>query len=294
VAAGNYGRDNSNNNNGYATITSPGNDPYVITVGAMKTEGTPTRADDAMASYSSKGPSLLDHVVKPDLVAPGNRIISLLSSGSSTSTLYPDNTIAVSYYREIGSTQESSIYYRLSGTSMATPMVSGAVALMLQKEPLLTPNQVKARLMKTAYKTFPQFSTYTDPDTGISYNNQYDIFTVGAGYLDIAAALASTDLPTLSAKSPAVAYNSTTGEVYLVSDSSVLWGSSVMWGSSLVWGSSVIWGANASGQSVLWGSSVCWGSSTNSAFSLIWGSSVMWGASQSTADAMALSVKGDK
>ncbi len=53
VAAGNYGRDNSNNNNGYGTITAPGNDPYVITVGAMKTMGTPSRADDLIATYSS-------------------------------------------------------------------------------------------------------------------------------------------------------------------------------------------------------------------------------------------------
>src|SRR5438445_680916 len=64
VAGGNYGRDNSNNNNGYGTITAPGNDPYVITVGAMKTMGTKDRADDLIATYSSKGPSMLDHVVK--------------------------------------------------------------------------------------------------------------------------------------------------------------------------------------------------------------------------------------
>jgi serine protease AprX len=65
VAAGNYGRDNSNNNNGYGTITAPGNDPYVITVGAMKTMGTATRADDLIATYSSKGPTMLDHHVGP-------------------------------------------------------------------------------------------------------------------------------------------------------------------------------------------------------------------------------------
>ena len=59
VAAGNYGRDNSNNNNGYGTITAPGNDPYVITVGAMKTMGTPSRSDDLIATYSSKGPTML-------------------------------------------------------------------------------------------------------------------------------------------------------------------------------------------------------------------------------------------
>jgi len=70
---------NSNNNYGYGTITSPGNDPYVITVGAMKTMGTPDRSDDLIATYSSKGPTMLDHVVKPDLVAPGNLIASGVS-----------------------------------------------------------------------------------------------------------------------------------------------------------------------------------------------------------------------
>jgi len=72
VAAGNNGRDNSQSNQGYGTIAAPGNDPFVITVGAMKTEGTPVRSDDLIASYSSKGPTLVDHFVKPDIVAPGN------------------------------------------------------------------------------------------------------------------------------------------------------------------------------------------------------------------------------
>src|SRR5438093_6371862 len=72
VAAGNNGRDDSLGTNGYATITAPGNDPYVITVGAMKTMGTATRGDDLIASYSSKGPSFIDHIVKPDIVAAGN------------------------------------------------------------------------------------------------------------------------------------------------------------------------------------------------------------------------------
>jgi serine protease AprX len=75
VAAGNEGRNNSANTSGYATITAPGNDPYVITVGAMKDMGTTNRADDLVASYSSKGPTLIDHLVKPDIVAPGNCII---------------------------------------------------------------------------------------------------------------------------------------------------------------------------------------------------------------------------
>src|SRR5205085_10941198 len=141
------------------TITAPGNDPYVITVGAMKTMGTYSTADDQIATYSSKGPTMLDHVVKPDLVAPGNLIVSNLASTSdSLYGSYPVNLVPLSYYNNGSSSKTSSVYYQLSGTSMAAPMVSGAAALMLQKDPTLTPDQVKARLMKSADKTFPQYS----------------------------------------------------------------------------------------------------------------------------------------
>ncbi len=77
VAAGNEGRNNSAANQGYGTISSPGNDPYVITVGAAKAGSTDSRADDMPTSYSSKGPSMIDHVVKPDLLAPGNKVVAL-------------------------------------------------------------------------------------------------------------------------------------------------------------------------------------------------------------------------
>jgi serine protease AprX len=297
VAAGNYGRDNSNNNNGYGTITAPGNDPYVITVGAMKTMGTNSLGDDQIATYSSKGPSMLDFVVKPDLVAPGNLIVSDLSSTSATLyTQYPQNLVPISYYKTYNNDNSSSVYYQLSGTSMAAPMVSGAAALMLQKDPTLTPDQVKARLMKSASKALPAYTSYTDPTTGITYNEQYDIFTVGAGYLDVYAALTNTDNASSAvgvAMSPTARYDATTHQVTLVTGSSVLWGSSVMWGTSVVWGSSVLWGTNTNGQSVLWGSSVCWGSSTSQGFSVVWGSSVVWGAKTSS-DAMTIAIGGEK
>jgi len=302
VASGNYGRDNSHNNNGYGTITSPGNDPYVITVGAMRTMGTQTRVDDAIASYSSKGPSMLDHVVKPDLVAPGNLVNSTLAPNSLLYNLYSFTWLPLSAYKNGNSSTTSADYFTLSGTSMAAPMVSGAAALMFEKKPSLTPDQVKARLMKTAFKNLPLYTTATDPVTGITYNEQADIFTVGAGYLDIDAALNNTDSAPSAvgvAMSPTVSYNATTGQVALVNGSSVLWGSSVMWGTSVVWGTSVIWGTNATGQSVLWGSSVAWGSSTNSGFSVIWGSStapmsVLWGTSNTWAYASSALVNGDK
>ena len=99
VAAGNYGRDNNAGTNGYGTITAPGNDPYVITVGAMNTLGTLPRTDDVPASYSSKGPTLFDQVIKPDIVAPGNRIISLYTAGETLSQQYPGNKIPISLYQ---------------------------------------------------------------------------------------------------------------------------------------------------------------------------------------------------
>jgi serine protease AprX len=98
---------------------------------------------------------LLDHIVKPDIVAPGNLMISVLASSSATLVqTSPKNVVALSYYTANG--RGTASYFTLSGTSMATPVVSGTVALLLQKNGSLTPDQVKARLMKSAYKTFPR------------------------------------------------------------------------------------------------------------------------------------------
>jgi serine protease AprX len=282
VAAGNRGRDNSMGTHGFATIGVPGNDPAVITVGATRTLGTATRVDDTIASYSSKGPTLVDHLVKPDLVAPGNRIVSLRAAGSTLDKNYAQFQVAPA----VGTPK----YFRLSGTSMATPLVSGAVALMLQQNPSLTPDQVKARLMKTAWKNFNQYSSSYD-DWGNNYSNQYDIFTYGAGYLDIDAALNNTDLATGVALSPTAVYNSSTGTVSLINTNSVVWGSqSVVWGAtSVVWGNSVVWGANTiQGTSVVWGStSVVWGANSISGFS------VVWGAASTTVSPMAAFSDGD-
>ena len=296
IAAGNEGRNDSAHTDGYGTIAAPGNDPFAITVGAMKPMGTPTRADDLIASYSSKGPTLLDHIVKPDIVAPGNLMISVLASSSATLVkASPKNVVAVSSYTANGKSTAS--YFTLSGTSMATPVVSGAVALLLQKNGSLTPDQVKARLMKSAYKTFPRSSTAKDPTTGKSYTSQYDIFTVGAGYLDIQAALSSADLAPLTygiAKSPAVARDRS-GNIYLVTGSSVLWSGSILWGTSVVWGTSVLWGTSTKGELVLWGSSAPWGSSGDNGYSVLWGTSVVWGTSnENENEAIPIELEGEK
>ena len=87
VAAGNEGRA------GYSTILSPGSSPHAITVGAMKTENTMATSDDLIASYSSRGPTNVDLIAKPDVVAPGNLVDSLLAPGSTLASEYPGNIL---------------------------------------------------------------------------------------------------------------------------------------------------------------------------------------------------------
>jgi len=107
---------------GYGTI--PGNDPYVITVGATNTKGTPDSSDAVMTSHSSKGPTAIDHIVKPDLVAPGNRVVSLQTGGYLQKN-YPGNRPAVSYY-QTGTSGSVSGKYFIFGEAM----VSGAAVCL--------------------------------------------------------------------------------------------------------------------------------------------------------------------
>ncbi len=281
VAAGNSGRDTSLGTQGYATIGAPGNDPYVITVGATNLHGTLSQASQTITSYSSKGPTLIDHVVKPDLAAPGNRVVSLLSSNSTLAANYPSLDVFPCNFTgsNCSSYYGAAKYFRLSGTSMATPVVSGAAALLLQQNPGMTPDQVKARLMKTAWKGSSHYVNETDSYGG-NHSLQHDVFAIGAGFVDVAAALSSTDLaPSTpgSAKSPSVSYDPLTRTVYFVADPNSIWNSSVVWGTTVVWGTSIFNGTTVQGYSVVWGDSVVWGSYLDQGFSVVWGDSVLWG-----------------
>ena len=129
AAAGNDGTDAE------AVHHAPGNDPYVITVGAVDDKGTGTISDDTVASWSSRGKTQ-DGFSKPDVLAPGARIVSTLAPGSDFASMCPSCVV-------------SNSYIRASGTSMAAPMVAGGVADLLEAHPAWTPTQVKAVLMAT-------------------------------------------------------------------------------------------------------------------------------------------------
>jgi len=162
VAAGNGGPAGG-------TVASPGVDPYAITVGATDDHGTISARDDTLAPFSSWGSA--DSNAKPDLVAPGRRIISLRVPGSALDLLFPDRVVT---------TPSGATYIRLSGTSMATPVVSGAVALLLQRRPSLSPDQVKAILVATT-QPYGQDSGVALPDPTAD----------GTGLLDALAAVQS-------------------------------------------------------------------------------------------------------
>jgi serine protease AprX len=150
-----------------ATITSPANDPFVISVGAVDDNTTATTSDDSIATYSSRGRTAVDGLAKPDLSAPGRKMVSLRSPGSALDVLYPDRRVA-------GTDLLDPAYFRLSGTSMSAPVVAGAVALMLERNSTLKPAQIKKRLKSNA-----------SPLSGFGSLDQ------GAGRIDVAKTLAS-------------------------------------------------------------------------------------------------------
>jgi serine protease AprX len=176
AAAGNLGP-------GPNTITVPGNVPYVVTVGALRSGRYNASGDDELADYSSRGPTEMGFV-KPDLLVPGSRTIAPMPQSSTLATSAPDErTVAVATVDlKIGAFAGRQEYGQLSGTSMAAAQVSGVVALMLQANPGLTNDEVKGRLLATARPA-------SDPDTG---QLRYSVWEQGAGLLDARAAILGT------------------------------------------------------------------------------------------------------
>jgi serine protease AprX len=228
AAAGNHGRSAALTTQ-YGGITAPGNAPWVLTVGASSHMGTTERSDDTVAPFSSRGPGAVDAGAKPDIVAPGVGTESLSDPDSSlysTSSPYLlGGTVPTTYLP----------YLSLSGTSMSAPVVTGTVALMLQANPSLSPNAVKAILEYTA-------EAHADNDP----------LTQGAGYLNAKGAV---ELARFMGKPGGRPYPDTTGW-----SRRVIWGNRLATGGRLTaegtaWATDVLWGSptDSSGQSVTWG-----------------------------------------
>jgi serine protease AprX len=153
---------------GPMTVGVPGNVPYIITVGAMTDNYTANdSSDDKVATFSAAGPTA-EGFVKPDIVAPGGHLSGLMSFDSEIVTSHPE-------YHDGGR------YFEMSGTSQAAGVVSGVVALMLQYEPSLTPDEVKCRLMDGAH-------TALNNEAKLAYS----VFQQGSGVVNAFDALVSS------------------------------------------------------------------------------------------------------
>ncbi|MGH2757855.1 MAG: S8 family peptidase [Actinomycetota bacterium] len=155
----------SSGNSGDAsgTVLKPADDPLVVTVGSSNDEETLAIGDDRVPVFSSRGPTRSNNLAKPDLVAPGVRTVSLRSPGSAIDQQFG------------ASATVDGDYFRGTGTSMSTAVVTGIAAQILQANPTLVPDQVKYRLTATS--------------RGIADTGRY---AVGAGIVDAYAATKST------------------------------------------------------------------------------------------------------
>ncbi|MBW8861124.1 MAG: S8 family peptidase [Acidobacteria bacterium] len=292
AAAGNLGKA-ADGKLQYGGITAPGNAPWVLTVGASSTMGTLTRYDDQMAEFSSSGPSFIDFEAKPDLVAPGVSTVSLAVPGSTFYT--SKSTFLLNGTRLLGSKP----YLALSGTSMAAPVVAGSVALMLQANPKLTPNLVKAVLQYTA-QSYPGYASLRQ---GAGFLNTLGAVRLAQYYV---APKVGDKVPVQSVWSRQILWGSHRLSGGIMKPSANAWANTVVWGSAktmastgdnIVWGSmalngdNIVWGSSTSGDNIVWGSSmvgdnIVWGSSTNGD-NIVWGSdcggadcdSTVWGSS---------------
>ena len=297
TAAGNLGK-NAQGHLQYGGITAPGNAPWVLTVGAYSHQGTVTRHDDVMAHYSSRGPSAVDFEAKPDLVAPGTGMVSL---SDPTSTMY----VTKAAYLMKGSVDTSyKPYLSLSGTSMAAPVVSGTVALMVQANPALTPNMVKAILQYTSQ----QYAGYDALTQGAGFLNTRGAVQL-ARFFRIAQAGARLSMPRAWSKQIIWGNHRITGGVIRPNanafESQTLWGASldadgdnIVWGTlfgddsdNIVWGTfdlldedNIVWGTlfDADGDNLVWGTTI-------DAGNILWGvlggdDNIVWGTDCGGAD----------
>jgi len=256
TSAGNFGK-TADGRPIYGGITTPGISPFAITVGALNTKGTPYRSDDEVASYSSKGPTMFDHLVKPDLVAPGNKILGLAAPGTTLVREHPELVISMKDGRRL----------QLSGTSMAAAVVSGAVSLVLDRQTRLSPLAVRGLL---------QYSAEASAE---------GMLVSGTGRLNVLGAI-SMPRPQLApsiageAQVPSRLLSAARPALVDASGKNILWGNAenILWGNAenILWGNAenILWG-NA--ENILWGNAenILWGNAEN----ILWGNAenILWG-----------------
>lgn len=292
----------------YGSISTPGNAPSVLTVGALNTWNTVARGDDTVTTYSSRGPSSFDFFIKPDVVAPGNKIVSLEAAGSYLAAAYPDLRVA-------GSGNDT--YAVMSGTSMAAGIVSGGAALLLEAAPTLTARQVKVTLQLTASAMLDEglMSSGTGavnfaaarkaasavpallnalPSTTIGntvVHASRRAYAAGGARLDQAGSMAGLEVLGLIDLSGAL-LPGVLNRLATIGPASIVWGNTaILGGQQMIWGDQVfrpggqqiIWGDqlfNPSGQQIIWGDQffstsgqqIIWGdTNTAGGYQIIWG-----------------------
>jgi len=237
------------------TIAVPGNTPYVITVGAMTDNFTPNDpTDDGITSFSSAGPTY-EGFVKPDVVAPGGHLAAFMDKALQA---------LPSQHPQYGSTDPN--LFIMSGTSQAAAVTSGVVALMLQANPSLTPDQVKCRLITTTQSALNAggYASYSIYQQGSGRINAYAaVYSQAANCanqgLNIAADIAGTTHYWGPARrSP------TTGAFYVVNslgtplnNDGYIWNQSYAKGQGAKWNNGYMWVNNG----YVWNSGVLWNQS---------------------------------
>jgi serine protease AprX len=278
AAAGNLGKDHLGNLQ-KGGITAPGNAPWVLTVGASSTMGTLTRSDDQMASYSSSGPTWIDFDAKPDLVAPGTGTVSLAVPGSTFYASKPE--FLLDGLLGLGSKP----YLVLSGTSMASPVVAGTVALMLQANPNLTPNLIKALLQYTSQV----YAGYSPLRQGAGFLNSLGAVRLAKYYRNPQPGQV---MPLQRIWSRQILWGNQRLKHGFINPTANAWATSVVWGAAkkldtgdnIVWGTvggdgdNIVWGSTAPGDNVVWGTTV---TTTALGDNIVWGTAdgdnIVWG-----------------